>query len=123
MLHNIEQKCKFLRSQLSIVIIKAEMKNLISFNIKKQISRITEENYLCMINPQTYSKETVKIIERVPKINQEVKEKRKGGIADKENQNKNHMQIAYKKSICKSWIEKDFDNNISQYLEKYIKYK
>lgn len=123
MLHNIEQKCKFLRSQLSIVIIKAEMKNLISFNIKKQISRITEENYLCMINPQTYSRETVKIIERVPKINQEVKEKRKGGTADKENQNKNHMQIVYKRSICKSWIEKDFDNNISQYLDKYIEYK
>ncbi len=122
MFHNTELKCKFLRSQLLIVNIKAEMKNLISFNIKKQISRIIVGNYLCMTNHQIYSRETVKIIERDPKINQEAKEKQKEDIAEKENQGKNHTQIAYKKSTCKGWIEKDCDNNIGQYLDKKIEY-
>lgn len=123
MLHNTEPKCKSLRSQSLIVITKAEMKNHISFNIKKQISLIIVANYLCTTNHQTYLRETVKIIERDRKINQEVREKQKGDIADKENQDKNHRRIVYKKSTCKSWIEKDFDNNIGQYLYKFIEYK
>lgn len=120
MSHNTEPKCKFLRNQLSIVNIKAEIKNLISFNIKKPISRTIVANCLCMTNHQIYSRETVKIIERDQKISLEAKEKQKGDIVDKENQDKSRRQIAYKKSIYRSWIEKDFDNNIGKYLVKYI---